>query len=464
MQSSTDEAAIVIGGSMAGLLAARVLTDHFGRVTVIDRDRFPIRPGFRKGVPQSRHPHALLARGQEVIEGFFPGIVGELLADGAVNVNAPADILSLTRFGWGPRYPGLRVLSMSRELLEFHVRRRLAMSPTVDLIEDNDVVDLIHVDGSIDGVVIQPRIEPGAPSHDATTEAGSIIVDASGRGSRTPEWLRVLGYDPPRETKILSHAGYASRYYAQPDDFAADWKLLFFFPSPEHPRGGVLFPIEGRRWLVTLIGMGGDYPPTDDAGFLGFAKTLQTPMLHNVIRDATPIGPIRGYRRTENVLRHYEDIAHRPARLVVVGDAACAFNPIYGQGMTVASLQALALDRWLDDEPGSQRREPAAAARFQKAVSTISAVAWRLATSADRQYPTTEGTRPGRTNRMLGSYLDRLQRVATRDRVVASAFRNVTQLLVPPSALFAPGVLLRVLTPRRIEPRERPPTTTPFGA
>jgi 2-polyprenyl-6-methoxyphenol hydroxylase-like FAD-dependent oxidoreductase len=201
---------------------------------------------------------------------------------------------------------------------------------------------------------------------------------------------------------------------------------------------------------------------TDEAGFLAFASTLRSPMLHNVIRDASPLSTIHGYRRTENVRRHYETVGRRPGGLVVLGDAACAFNPIYGQGMTVAALEAQALAR----ELATADRSPSGsfAGRVQKVVAQTNAVAWRLATSADLQYPTTEGGRPGRLNGLLGRYMDRLQMVATRDATVADAFRKVTQLLIPPSALLAPRIAVRVLAPRRILRREGPPTTTPFGA
>jgi flavin-dependent dehydrogenase len=461
--TATTDAAIVIGGSMAGLLAARVLTDHFGSVTVIDRDRFPTRPEFRKGVPQSRHAHVLLARGQDVIEELFPGIVDELIADGALPLETPADFLALTRFGWGPRYrPGLRVLSMSRELLEFHVRRRLAMSTVVRLVEATDVIDLVVTGNTVSGVRVRSRGGLSGAPKDQGQIFARLVIDASGRDSDTPAWLGRLGYDVPRETKIVSKAAYASRYYAEPNEFTADWKVLFFFPSPDLPRGGVLFPLEGKRWLVTLIGIGGDYPPTDEAGFLEFASTLRSPMLHNVIQDASPVSTIHGYRRTENVRRHYETGARRPEGLVVLGDAACAFNPIYGQGMTVAAIEAQALARQL----ATADRSPSGslAGRVQKVVAQTNAVAWRLATSADLQYSTTEGARPGRLNGLLGRYMERLQLVTTRDATVAAAFRKVTQLLIPPSALLAPQIAVRVLAPRRILRRERPPTKTPFGA
>ncbi len=454
--------AVVIGGSIAGLLAARVLGDHFDRVTVIDRDRFPARPEYRKGVPQSRHAHALLARGQMLLERFFPGLVTELGHEGAVTLESPLDTLALTPAGWAPRYrSGLKVLSCSRELLEFHVRRRVGLSPVISFVEETDVLDLIaSADGSsIVGVRLRHRNVLDGSDEELRAD---LVVDASGRDSRTPQWLSALSYEAPEETKIIPFTGYASRYYEPAAGFVADWKMLFIFPSAASTRGGVLFPIEGGRWLVTLIGMARDYPSTDEAGFLEFARSLRSPILYNVIRAARPVSGIHGYRRTENQLRRYERLKRRPAGLVVLGDAACAFNPIYGQGMSVCALEALELERCLTER--RSRGLNGFESRFQKRLARTSGVVWQLATSADLRHPTTEGGRSGALSRLLRGYIDRMQVVATQDPVVASAFRHVTQLLKPPSSLFAPGIILRVLAPREIRIVDRPPTETPFDS
>jgi 2-polyprenyl-6-methoxyphenol hydroxylase-like FAD-dependent oxidoreductase len=454
--------AVVIGGSIGGLLAARVLRDHFERVTVIDRDKFPLEPAYRKGVPQSRHVHALLARGQLVLESLFPGLAAELGQEGAVTLETPLDILALTPAGWAQRYrSGLNVLSCSRELLEFHVRGRLRLSPVVSFLEETEVTDLVAGADlmSIAGVRLRHRNAPEGPDDEIRAD---LVVDASGRDSRAPQWLTAIGYESPEETKITPFTGYASRYYEPATGFVADWKVLFLLPSPGSTRGGVLFPIEGGRWMVTLMGMARDYPPTDEAGFLEFARSLRSPILHNVIRAARPLSSIHGYRRTENQRRHYERLQRWPRGFIVLGDAACAFNPIYGQGMSVCALEAMELERCL-----TERRSDGLGGfgpRFQRRLARTSGAVWLLATSADLRYPTTEGGRRGTLSRLVRGYTERMQVVATQDPVVASAFRHVTQLLKPPSSLFAPGIVLRVLAPRKIRMVDRPPTDTPFDS
>jgi 2-polyprenyl-6-methoxyphenol hydroxylase-like FAD-dependent oxidoreductase len=454
--------AVVIGGSIGGLLAARVLCDHFDRVTVIDRDKLPVQPAYRKGVPQSRHAHGLLARGQMVLESLFPGLPAELGREGALTLETPLDILALTPAGWAQRYrSGLTLISCSRELLEFQVRQRVGLSPVISFVEETDVTDLLASEDrtSIVGVRLRHRNAPEGSDDELRAD---LVVDASGRDSRTPQWLTALGYEAPQETKITPFTGYASRYYEPAQGFVADWKALFLFPSPGSTRGGVLFPIEGGRWLVTLIGMARDYPPTDEAGFLEFARSLRSPILHNVIRAARPLSSIHGYRRTENQLRRYERLQRWPGGLVVLGDAACAFNPIYGQGMSVCALEALELDRCLKELRSDGLKD--FGRRFQKQLARTSGAVWLLATSADLRFPTTEGARPRALSRILRGYTERMQVVATQDPVVASAFRHVTQLLKPASSLFAPRIVMRVLAPRKIRIVDRPPTKTPFDS
>src|SRR5579883_954151 len=461
--------AIVVGGSMAGLLAARVLAAHFDRVTLVERDTFPDAPEFRKGVPQSRHVHVLLGRGQQLMERFFPGLLAELAAAGAPTIMWPTEMLWLMPAGWSKRFtPGTPFVSMSRELLEWCVRRRLAASPRLAFLPAHDVVGLV---ASPDGTAItgvELRARGGSADGLAPTQrlAADLVVDASGRGSHTPRWLEALGYEPPAETRINSFLAYASRYYAPPGGFQADWKGLFFNAKPPSiPRGGALFPVEGERWLVTLAGIGGDAPPLDEAGYLAFARRLRSPIMYEVIRRARPLSPIVGYRRTENQLRHYERPRRWHERLLVSGDAVCAFNPIYGQGMTVAAVDALALHRCLRAQ---ERRQPdgdltGVARRFQQAVAESSATPWLMATGEDLRYPTTEGARPGVVTRLLHRYLDRVNLAATDNVTVNRAFGQVLNLLAPPSTLFRPNVLLPALLAARDGHDDGvPPTTTPF--
>ncbi|MGH7883173.1 MAG: FAD-dependent oxidoreductase, partial [Candidatus Dormibacteraceae bacterium] len=261
--------AVVIGGSMAGLFASRVLSDYFERVTIVERDQLPEGPEFRYGVPQSRHAHALLKRGLEVMEELFPGLEAELATEGAVPLDG-ADVLSLTVAGWSNRFQGLPLLAMSRELIEWAVRQRTLRLPQVSVLERREATGLApSADASrVTGVLLREKGTKVMTSLEA-----DLVVDASGRGSKAPEWLEGLGYPQPKEVVINSHLGYASRYYKIHPIPEADWKALQITSKPPSmTRAGFILPIEGKRWLVTLAGYC-DYPPNDEAGFLEFARS-----------------------------------------------------------------------------------------------------------------------------------------------------------------------------------------------
>jgi len=461
-----DGHAVVIGGSMAGLLAARVLSRHFERVTLIDRDRFPLEPEFRKGVPQSRHLHVLLGKGRMLLDRFFPGLTEEMVAAGAVLLKFQRDALWQTPAGWSERFDTGEepLLSSSRELLEFTVRKRIANSGRVRFIEETDVTGLTATadHSTVTGVTVQSRVQ-GNGSRAAIEEIeADLVVDASGRTSHASRWLETLGYDAPAETMINSFLGYASRVYRTPAGFDADWRVLFLQPNAlTIARGGGLFPIEGGRWLVTVAGAGCDYPPTDEAGFLEFARSLRTPLLYEAIKDAEPLTSISGYQRTENQRRHYERLPRRPERFLVTGDAVCAFNPIYGQGMTVAADDAMALHRCLSRTDANLT---GLAERFQKTIAKGNNDVWLIATGEDLRYPTTEGATPDRMTRLTNRYMDRVMSVAIRNLGVNRALSQVMNLRASPLSLFKPNVLVPVLLGRGDAPLSEPPTTTPSPA
>jgi pimeloyl-ACP methyl ester carboxylesterase/2-polyprenyl-6-methoxyphenol hydroxylase-like FAD-dependent oxidoreductase len=459
------EEAIVIGGSMAGLLAARVLADHFAKVTLVERDRLPDAPAFRKGVPQSRHLHVLLARGLEIVEQLLPGIEDEWEGGGAVPIEWPRDALWLTPRGWSDRFAtGVKILCASREFLEWVVRRRLAGIGNVRFLEGREATGLLAgADGRrVEGVRLRHRSSGNGEAGSIEELPAGLIVDASGRNSRAPEWLAEFGYARPAETKINSFLGYASRYYAIPTDVHVDWRLLFLQTKPPaNTRGGALFPIEGNRWIVTLAGAGRDYPPKDEEGFLTFASSLRSPLLYEAIRRAEPLTPIYSYRRTENQRRFYEKLARLPEGFLVVGDAVCAFNPIYGQGMTAAALSALVLDRLLGERADGDLTE--VPLRFQREVARVNAGAWLIATGEDLRYPTTAGGERNLQTRLTHRYLDRVIGAATRDGTVNLAFLNVLQLVAQPTTLFRPRILVPALLRGRARGSDTPPTATPLG-
>ena len=442
--------ALVIGGSLAGLLAARVLSEHFERVTVVERDRFPSAPAPRKGVPQAKHVHALLGRGRMIIEGLFPGISDELVAAGAHPLDIAGDFAWLTPAGWGPRFAsGLKMLAFARPLLDWHVSRRVRALGRVTILEDTELVRLLPRGRGrgVAGAVVRPRGTRAGESPSEVNVNADLVVDAGGRGSRAPQWLEALGYEPPRETVVKAFIGYASRLYRLPEGARSGWECAYVQAAPpEQRRSGILFPVEGGLHLLTLAGGGRDYPPTDEEGYLQFAHSLPDPIIYDAVKDAEPVSPVCTHHATENRVRHFERLSQMPENFVVLGDAACAFNPVYGQGMTTAALGAEALAQTLREQ---SRRRPdgrleGLSGRFQKRLARVNAGPWMLATGEDYRYREVEGGRPTLATRLTHRYMDGVVRLSTTDRGVRRLLLEVFNMLAPPSALFRPSVAARV--------------------
>ncbi|MFD0687294.1 FAD-dependent oxidoreductase [Actinomadura fibrosa] len=439
------EHAVVIGGSLSGLLAARVLADHFAEVTLVERDRLAEAVASRPGLGQARHLHVLWNRGLEIAEGLFPGLEDELLAAGVPEVRVPADMLWLSSAGWRRRFASTRLLTFSRDLLDWSVRARLAKIGNVRVLAGREVTGLLAGGGAVTGVETRERgtAEAGEPL------AADLVLDATGRVSKTPAWLERIGYPAVRQTLIDPLLGYASRNYAVPPGFDPGWKALYFQAKPPHTtRTGALFPQEGGRWIVSLFGAAEDYPPTDEDGFLEFAKSLRSPLLYETIRDAEPLTPIVSYRRTSNHRRHYERMSTWPKRFLVTGDALCAFNPLYGQGMTVAAKSALTLDACLRADGDLD----ALARRFHRRAVRNAAGPWLVATGEDLRYSTTKGGTAGVQTRVLNRYVDRVQALANVDPRVCGRFVDVLGLTAQPQSLFLPDVLWRAATARTRQP------------
>jgi 2-polyprenyl-6-methoxyphenol hydroxylase-like FAD-dependent oxidoreductase len=438
--------AVVIGGSVGGLLAARALADHYARVTVLERDRLPDGSEPRKGTPQARHIHVLLTAGRRALERVFPGIVGDLIAAGAEDYDAVADTEWVTPAGLGVRFPsGLRLLGATRDLIEWGVRDRAAADGRIAIRTGVDVAGL-RFDPSgarVTGLNLEDRTASGA----AEALDADLVVDAAGRGSRTPQWLEAGGYARPRETVVNGFLGYASRLVKPPAGWTADWKtFLIQCAPPARTRGGVIAPVEGGRWIVTLAGGGKDYPPTDEDGFRAFARSLADRRFAAAYEAAEPLGPVVGTKSTENRVRHYEELSRRPEGLLVIGDAACAFNPVYGQGMSAAAIGAEVLGRCLTEcRPG---RAGGLAARFQRRLAKANARPWLLATAEDYRYANAEGPPPGRLSGVAHRYFDRVVALAARTPWVRRKFLEVIHLVRSPASLFSPGLVARAALTR----------------
>ncbi len=425
--------AIVIGAGVSGLLAARVLADFYERVTVMERDRVPATGGARPGVPQGRHLHALLARGVEVLGELFPGLLDDLVAQGAPAGDVLADgRIYFDRYLLARAASGLPAVSVTRPRLEHQIRSRVAELPNVAIAQSATVVGLMATrDGqAVTGV-------RAASADGPTTRAADLVVDASGRQSRTPVWLADLGYPAPREERIRIDVAYVTSTFAVPDGAVGHDNGIVVGGLPSNPRGGAMIRTEDGRWLVSLAGYLGAHPPVTPEGFLAFAAELPVPDIHRALRDATLIDrPVR-YRIPEALRRRYERVDRFPERLVVLGDAVCSFNPLYGQGMSVAGQQALMLRRFL-------RQGRPRFADLRREVARAGAVAWNMSVSSDLRMPWIEGRRTPAV-RLGNAYAAWLYRASRDDAVLARSFLRVANLVDPPSRIVRPRIVLRVL-------------------
>jgi 2-polyprenyl-6-methoxyphenol hydroxylase-like FAD-dependent oxidoreductase len=421
---------------MAGLCAARALSERFERVTLVERDTFVDTPEPRKGVPQGRHLHGLLRGGEDLLEGWFPGLAAALEAGGAQRMEMGTEFRWFHHGGWKVHAPsGVACLGLSRPYLEQEVRRRVLALPNVT-VRDGHAVRGLVADADRRRVT---GVRLGADDVAGVVLAADLVVDATGRGSALPRWLSEIGRGAAREETIKVNVGYASRLYRRPPAGAVPWKACYVLgESPHSKRLGAVFSIEGDRWMIVLAGVLGDHPPADDQGFTRFARELPNPAIAEAMALTEPLGDTALYRFPAHQRRHYEEMADFPDGVVAIGDAHCSFNPIYGQGITCAALGAAELARTLDRDglaPGATRR-------FQKALAKAIDPPWMMSTGEDLRYPEVEGTRP-LWNGVMQWYTARVHRAVLHDPVVAREFYRAMNMVAPPTALA--GVAWRVL-------------------
>jgi 2-polyprenyl-6-methoxyphenol hydroxylase-like FAD-dependent oxidoreductase len=429
--------AVVLGASIAGLLSARVLAEAYAQVTVVERDELLDAEAPRKGVPQGRHIHGLMARGQQVLEELFPGFTEELMAQGVPLMDQAGQArLYMSGHRLMPSESRITVLSASRPCLEKYLRARVRSLPGVSFADCCDIVGFAtRADHSrVTGAQVIRRADG---STEETLKA-DLVVDATGRGSRAPRWLDGLGYGRPAEEKISIGVGYASGTFRLVRGTLGRDLAIINAPTRAHPRGGGLSALEGDRYIVTLMGILGDHPPTDYPGFLAFAKSLQFPDIYDALRDAEPLTAPVAYRFPASVRHRYERLPRFPDGLVVTGDAVCSFNPIYGQGMSVAALEALALRRHL-----TRGREPLTR-KVMGDIARMVDLPWDMAAGGDLAFPGVEGSRNAKV-RLGNSYLPRLRAAAAHDPKLAVAFLRVAGMLARPETLFRPDIVLGVL-------------------
>jgi flavin-dependent dehydrogenase len=442
--------AVVIGGSLTGMLAAAALSETMAAVTVVERHELPHGPLPRQGVPQARHAHLMWSGGARALEALLPGTTERLLAAGARRFRAPDDMVVLTSGGWLPRSPGRQFfLGCTRDLLDWAVRDAVTRRPGVRTMPGRSVLGLRGTTTAVTGVLVRDG------AREEVLEA-DLVVDASGRGSAMPRWLDRLGLPAARTDVVDCGLGYASRYFKAPPG-TGDFPTVNVQADPRRPVPGLsatLLPVEEGRWLVTLAGTRGGRPPGDPADFEDFARGLRHPVIGDLISRATPLSDVTVSRSTANQRRRYERMPVWPDGLVVLGDALAHFNPLYGQGMAVAAQQALLLRDAALRGPG-----PGMARRVMRGAARAADPAWALACGQDVRYPGVEGRQQGPLGAVGARYSDRLMATAARRGYPGRAFLDVLSLSARQGRLLRPDVMASALAPSRRPALTDPPFT-----
>ncbi|MBF6173679.1 NAD(P)/FAD-dependent oxidoreductase [Nocardia blacklockiae] len=422
--------AVVLGCGMAGLFAARVLADHFANVTVLERDRLG-EGAKRRGVPQGEHSHGLLMRAAEIAEARFPGLIDELIADGAKPFGAFEDFRAVF-FGnvLNRAATGRSSLAASRPFLESHVRARVAALPNVTLCEDVVVAGLVASGSGVGGVWVIRRETEG----ESESIAADLVVDAMGRGSRVGAWLAELGYPRPREDRVPVDIGYATCHFHLPLDAVGGDRVVLVGPTPNRPRGFGFAAQEGPTWVLSAFGVGKhDRPPADPEALREFAADFAPRDVGPVIRRATPVDTVATYRFKTAVWRRYELLQRFPDGILSIGDAVCCFNPVYGSGMTVAAVTAELLDEVLSEGTEELPR------RYYRRVGRMLRTPWWVTKVSDMTLPPVP-VGPPWVKSLLYSGADRVFRAAANDRVAAAAFLDVLNMDKSPLHMLKPRV------------------------
>jgi flavin-dependent dehydrogenase len=421
---------VIIGASLAGLFAAAAAANAGARTMIIERDVLPDRPIPRKGVPQGRQPHILLHRGLVVAEELVPGIREDLLSRGAVPFDT-GTIAWLGEYGWLPTWiPAYEIVSATRPLLEHLLRERVRNLDGVTIQEGVRVIDLKR-DARHWQVVCE----------DATVVQADVVIDASGRGSRLPHWLGELGVPVTEPLIIDAHLGYACRTYRCVGKSPIDIAVLIA-ATPQTGRGALAIPVEDGQWLVVAAGYGDRRPSRDVAEFEKFLATLPDPAVRNLTRYLEPVSDIAIHRQTGNRRNRYGQSRAWPAGLLAVGDAYCAFNPVYGQGITVAACQAQLIRESLKHDRATGGRGPIETRHLQRRIGAAADLPWSVATTEDLRHPSTAGSQTW-LQRLMGLWSAQLARLATHgDRAAYLAFARIYHLMASPAMLFNPAVII----------------------
>ena len=433
--------AVIIGGSITGLLAARVMSDCSDEVVIVERDQLPDVPVSRGGVPQDRHGHLLMAKGQQIIEQLIPGIVDDFKAANLPDIRWGLDTRVLMSGGWMKiADTGIQTYACSRLWLEHTLRQHVLAIPNIHTIEHATVTGLIADEQHQSVLGVHYEQERSEYQLEA-----DFVVDASGKRTCADAWLQDFGIEQVETTTIDPFMGYATRWYQKPDNFDEDWKLYISYSRPEQGlyRSGAIVEVEDNKWLVILGGTNKDYAPTDEAGYAEFLQSLAAPQVYDYLNQAEPISPIYGYRQTANHWRHYERLSAFPSGFIMMGDAVCGFNPVYAQGMSVSAMEVALLQDCLMDQNLDVRGN--FSQTFQSRLAKVVQDAWSLSATADALLPEASGDKPHPVVLLGQQYITKLTEIMPYDEEISSRFLEIMHMLGSPISLFHPRILWKFL-------------------
>jgi 2-polyprenyl-6-methoxyphenol hydroxylase-like FAD-dependent oxidoreductase len=443
----TGDTCIIIGASIAGLLSARALAPYYSKILIVERDRLSVKPATRSGTAQAQHAHILLRRGLLGLENLFPGYTQQLLAAGAVLTNASRDWYNLFPMGAFPNFESnYEFICASRSLIEHTLRNMLLLQYNNISILDNCLVTDVTL-----SKIQEPKIIVQHDDASPKSMTADLLVDASGRNSHAPAWLQQQGFKPARKSLVKPWLGYATRVYnniTMPTGIKA---TVIMAKDPCMTRGGVLFPIENNQYICTLYGFSKDYPATDESGFIQFASSLRSDIIFNALKQAQPVTEAKAFIKNESTYHHFATEGSWPRGFMVIGDAVCSFNPIYGQGITSTVLAAESLCRFM---ARGNIESTTWTTQAQRKIGSAYQAAWTISTNEDLRWPQTEGVKSGLLLRTMHRFSNWIGLVASTDQKVAYTYIKVLHMTTTPMALLTPAMLLRILTNRLFDIRK----------
>lgn len=421
------ERAVVLGCGMAGIAAAAALRNHFEDVVVIERDEIPQQPEPRRGVPQHAQLHNLLTCAQSNFEYLLPNFITSLREAGAGDASV-ADETHVYELGikMPERNLGLRLMSAWRPVIEHVARQRLQDEDRVAFEGLGRAVSLRKSNSSISGVTVEKDGKEKTISAD-------LVVDATGSGSNAFRWLSNVGEQIPQSDRVRAGQWYVSTIFERPIEYADSNDFWLTFPNPPDTRGGLISPIGNNKWYVSLSGRVTDKPPKTVEEVKAYAATLgDSSAIASLIQNAKPRTAPNLFRKTTATMRRYDQVDEPLAGFLPIGDAIASLNPLFGQGMSVASQQARELDNLLTEQRQGSLDLPELTAKYLGRAVVAAQSAWDLGKIVDQ---TISGSADAG-----GLRFEALAKLIQEDPELHKLYVGIWHLIEPTSALQAPDI------------------------